>query len=147
MIRRTPASPGADAASEDALRRALRGPWELHRRTRDLDFFLLSSSITDLPGGPGAAVGAAVDAFNAALAGHRWHEGLPGVSVAWGPWPDTDPERAAALAVRGVFPASHDALLDALGRVLTGSRPQAGVARVDWQRFVAAADRSRRTPR
>ena len=126
-----------------ALRDAVRGPWEIHRRTRDLDFLLLSSGIASLPGRSGAAVATAADAFLEALAHQRHHEGLPAVSVGWGPWPGAAPAEAGPLAAAGVLAPRTDAVLDALCQVLAGTAPRVGLARVDWPRFLAAAGRTR----
>ncbi|WP_171171997.1 type I polyketide synthase [Streptomyces sp. I05A-00742] len=125
-----------------ALGRAVRGPWHLHQQTLELDFFVLSSPVGALPGRGGETVAVAADAFFEALAGHRRHEGLPAVSVAWGPWQGTEQAGTASLQEAGIHPAPADAALHALGQVLAGAAPRVGLARADWRRYLAAAGRT-----
>lgn len=64
------------------------GSWNLHTLTRDrgLDFWVDFSSVSALLGNPGQASYAAGNAYADAIAQYRRMQGLPSLSINWGPW-------------------------------------------------------------
>ena len=76
------------------------GSWHLHELTAalPLDFFVLFSSLSGLVGVPGQAAYSAGNAFLDALAALRRDQGLPGLSLGWGPW--SGDGRAAQASAR-----------------------------------------------
>nr|AFP87523.1 type I polyketide synthase [Streptomyces sp. CNQ-418] len=114
------------------------GGWLLHQltRTAELDFFLGFSSIAATWGSQHLSSYAAGNAFLDGLALHRRGQGLPALSVAWGPWELEsnlfDEEVMNFLTSTGLFPLSQDQCLRLLGGLLSGPRPQQVVCAVDW---------------
>ncbi|MDX3646123.1 type I polyketide synthase, partial [Streptomyces sp. MB09-02B] len=97
----------------------------LHELTadRDLDAFVVFSSLAGTMGGAGQANYAAANAFADALCVRRAAAGLPALSLAWGPWQrgegmtagvaDSDLKRIARVGLRQLDPREGMALFDA----------------------------------
>lgn len=135
---------------ETTLAAKMAGAWLLHDRTRDLalDFFVCFSSLASILGATGRAPYAAANAFLDALALERQRQGLPALTVSWGPW------AGAGMAAEGEtarhFAAVGNHLIDPadalpyLEHLIAGGDAEAIVADIEWPRF-AAAYQSRRT--
>ncbi|WP_307825829.1 SDR family NAD(P)-dependent oxidoreductase, partial [Sinosporangium siamense] len=107
------------------LRPKVDGAWNLHEATKDLGLsaFVLFSSVSGVFGGPGQANYAAGNTFLDALARLRRTRGLPGVSMAWGPWSpesgmtgtlsDVDTRRVARTGMPALSSGDGVALFDA----------------------------------
>ncbi len=135
-----------DGASLDAvLRPKVQGALALHAAFagRQLDFFVLFSSLSALLPPPGQGAYAAANAFLDALAHHRRALGLPGLSIDWGPWAETGmaagrPLPHAAGDGGGIALLDPAAALAALEVALAGGAAQAVAAGdVAWQRLQA----------
>ena len=119
------------------------GAWHLHRATerRDLDLFVLFSSVAGILGNPGQANHAAANAFLDQLAAHRRALGLPGQAIAWGAWSELGEaeEQRERIAGRreasgtGWFTPAHG--FKAFERLLWQDPANAVVAAIDWPVF------------
>ena len=116
------------------------GAWHLHRMTSDsrLDFFVMFSSAVSMLGGAGQGNYAAANAFLDGLAHERQAQGLPALTINWGPWAEAgmaatlDARNQGRLARRGWGHLSSADGLEAFGRLLRDPAPQVGVLPVDW---------------
>ena len=122
----------------------VQGAWHLHSLTEHLalDFFVCFSSATALLGNPGQGNYAAANAFMDTLMQERHQQGLPGLSLNWGPW--TDSGMAAQLKhhiqkrmqAQGVKAIAPDLGLQALEQSLSWPHAQVGVFPIDWALFL-----------
>jgi myxalamid-type polyketide synthase MxaB len=121
----------------------VRGAWNLHRAvgSRQLDFFVMFSSIVSLFGGQGQANYAAANAFLDGLAHHRRARAAAGTSINWGPWEagmaatvgNRDQQRWAET---GVTPIGGEQGLALLEDILRNAHVQPCVWGVDWSVYL-----------
>ncbi|XVS67553.1 SDR family NAD(P)-dependent oxidoreductase [Actinosynnema sp. CA-299493] len=97
------------------------GARHLHELT-DVPLILFSSAAGTL-GAPGQANYAAANAYLDALAEHRRARGLPGVSLAWGPWELGMAADRNRLARNGIAPLTTREGLALFDRALTADEP------------------------
>ncbi|MYA20573.1 MAG: SDR family NAD(P)-dependent oxidoreductase [Chloroflexi bacterium] len=134
------------AGFEEAIWAKVLGAWELHRQTedRDLDLFILYTSMAGVRGNPGQSNYAAANTFCDELARHRRALGLPGQSVQWGAWGSVGGGEQRRDRLEGVVAASgYDWMtpaqgIRALDRVVREDLAVAGVTLIDWDVYAAS---------
>ncbi|MCA1224031.1 SDR family NAD(P)-dependent oxidoreductase, partial [Streptomyces sp. 8L] len=108
-------------------------------RDRDLDAFVVFSSVAGVVGSAGqgnygaanAAVDALVETYRAA--------GVRATSIAWGPWGDSGMaagDVGRQLHSHGLVSMEPEVALAALARCVGHAEPTVAIARIDWERFV-----------
>ena len=119
------------------------GAWNLHSLTKDLplDHFVLFSSAASLLGSAGQSNHAAANSFLDQLACWRQSQGLPGLSINWGPWADVGSvarlasQHHASVIGKGLTPLTTRQGLTALGQAMYQPNAQIAVLPIDWSLF------------
>ncbi|WP_374025247.1 type I polyketide synthase [Mycobacterium sp. HNNTM2301] len=125
------------------------GAGHLDRLTKDddLDFFIVSSSVSSLFGSPGQSNYATANAFLDGLVARRRAQGLPATGVNFGPWAQggmASSEAATAnISAQGLIPLEPPAALGALAEIVANGTGQATVIKANWQRAAKVLGGSR----
>lgn len=125
------------------------GACHLDRLTKndDLDFFIVSSSVSSLLGSPGQANYSTANALLDGLVAKRQAQGLPATGVNFGPWANggmASSEAARAnIGAQGLIPLEPSAALAALAEVVGNGTAQATIIKANWQRAAKVLGGSR----
>lgn len=119
------------------------GAWNLHLATTSmsLDFFILFSSMTTIFGNPGQSNYVAANMMLENLAVYRRSQGLPCLTIAWGPVSDTgiltrNPSLLAAMQKQtGILPLSTAQILEYMEQLLCKDYPAVSVFNLDWDKL------------
>ncbi|WP_100468666.1 type I polyketide synthase [Mycobacteroides abscessus] len=113
----------------------------------DLDFFIVSSSVSSLFGSPGQSNYATANALLDGLIAQRRAQGLPATGINFGPWGQggmASSEAATAnISAQGLIPLDPSAALAALAEVIANGTGQATILKANWQRAAKVLGSSR----
>lgn len=119
------------------------GAWNLHAATRELplDFFVVCSSVTALLGSSGQSNDVAANAFLDALARARVAEGLPAISLQWGPVADVGPaalpeNRGQRQSSQGLESFTPEEGYELFSRLLQRPRAEVGLVRLSMRHWL-----------
>jgi short-subunit dehydrogenase/acyl carrier protein len=136
----------------DAIANKAAGAQNLHSifGHRQLDAFVLFSSIAGIWGSAQQAGYAAANAFLDALAEQRRGLGLKATAIAWGLWAGGgmggSGEVVSVLGKHGIMPMSPELAVSALWQSLDRTETVLVAANIDWTRFAPSVSAVRRQP-
>ncbi|XP_026192931.1 uncharacterized protein LOC34623811 [Cyclospora cayetanensis] len=127
------------------------GAWNLHvacqqlQLENGLDFFVLFSSISTLPGNDALAPYAAANTYLDSLAYFRASQGLHAKSIQWGPWADVgmvtrNNKFERIFNSRGIKPFVSGEAIQIMEQALQNEEPCICALVVDWRMYSRAFD-------
>jgi malonyl CoA-acyl carrier protein transacylase len=128
---------------EKVMAPKVQGAWNLHSLTQhnSLDFFVLFSSAASLLGSIAQANHAAANSFLDALAYYRRAQGLPCMSINWGPWSEigaaAERKLDEQMHKKGLWSIAPQQGLQILEQLFSKKTPtQVGVIPINWSQFI-----------
>lgn len=123
------------------------GTWLLHKafEKADLDFFVIYSSIAAIVTSTGQANYAAANAFLDSLSHYRRLQGLPALSIGWGPWAIgmiKELNLEALYKRRGLDIIYPEPGMQVLERMIGQNIPYGSVVSADWARVIDSGPRA-----
>ena len=126
---------------EKVMRPKVEGAWNLHELTqgKELEFFILFSSMSGVLGAAGQSNYAAANTFLDAVAAHRRGAGQAGQSLAWGAWSEAgmaaglSKQQQGRLARQGIQELSPEQGLELMARAMRRSEAQLGAMALDLE--------------
>jgi acyl carrier protein/short-subunit dehydrogenase len=130
------------------------GAWNLHLLSQevDLDWFINFSSMASVLGSSGQSNYASANAFLDSLAHYRQAQGLPALTINWGPWAEggmaenLGEKAKKRLIKQGFTPLDPQKCLHLLETLLKTSRTQVTVASLNWNSFLNSFENQKNPP-
>lgn len=127
---------------EVAMAPKVEGAWNLARLFKQqLDYFVMFSSVAGAIGSPGQGNYAAGNAFLDGLASRLRSEGVPAVSIAWGPWGAAgmaaNEDIRKQLAERGMRPLDPDVAINLMDIAVKNQHANVTITDADWGTLIA----------
>ena len=121
----------------------VQGAWNLHQHTKQLplDFFVNYSSDSSFLGYASQTPYSAANAFLDGLSHHRRAQGLPGLTINWGPWGEVGISSRVTekyqrrMMQHGRYFLPVRLALQAIAQVINQPLAQIAVLPIDWQRW------------
>jgi acyl transferase domain-containing protein len=114
------------------------GSYYLHQYSKNLDIFVMYSSIAATLGSPGQSNYAAANSFMNSLSEYRHAQGLPALSIGWGPWGTVGMAKSLSsrLARNGLISLSPTEGLRALEAMLITDKANVAIAHINWKLYI-----------